>query len=63
MSTVRARRPKGRRRQRLRVNVKPPIGRLRARKAALESLIDADCFDAKLSASLDRVLVALESRK
>jgi hypothetical protein len=36
---------------------------VRDRKAALEALIDTDCFDRALSLSLDRVLVALASRE
>jgi hypothetical protein len=62
MSPARTRRPKGHRAQRLRANVKEPAGRLRERKAALEALIDHAHFDSALSRSLDRVLVALESR-
>jgi hypothetical protein len=38
------------------------IAALRARKAALEALIDTACFDPALSASLDRVIAALEAR-
>jgi hypothetical protein len=57
-----ARPRKGHRERRYRVNLKPPGGRLRERKMALEALIDKDHFDPALSASLDRVLVALERR-
>jgi hypothetical protein len=38
------------------------IAALRARKAALEALIDTACFDPALSARLDRVIAALEAR-
>jgi hypothetical protein len=34
---------------------------LRERKGAIEALIDAKCFDAKLSASLDRLIALLET--
>jgi excisionase family DNA binding protein len=38
------------------------IAALRARKAALEALIDTAYFDPALSTSLDRVIAALEAR-
>jgi hypothetical protein len=56
------RRPKGQRARRWRWNKKEPAGRLRERKIELEALIDNDRFDPTLSASLDRVIIALEAR-
>jgi hypothetical protein len=60
MSPSLARPRKGHRGQRLRVNVKEPIGRLRERKAALEALIDTEHFDRTLSLTL-AVIARLES--
>jgi hypothetical protein len=53
---------KGRRAQRYLLNLNPAAGRLRQRMAALEALINDDCFDPALSASLDPLLLALEAR-
>jgi hypothetical protein len=54
------RRAKGHRVARLRYNRKPPIGRLRERKADLERWIDLEHFGRELSLELDKVIARLE---
>jgi hypothetical protein len=53
-------RPKVRHAQRLRMNLKPPAGRLRARKAELERWIDPARFDRAQSLQIDAVIARLE---
>ena len=56
-------RPKGRRAQRMRYNTKPPVGRLRERKARLEEWIDGERFGRELSLELDKIIERLEERR
>jgi hypothetical protein len=63
--TIRRRLKKGHGARRWLWNQKPPAGRLalRAERARLEALVDPTRFDRALSLSIDRCVVALESRE